>query len=719
MNNYEFDPELGVFLSSRLDEAVAESRDQLNSTLDSRDLFYQLNQPVNNQYSVPMSYAFVTQGLKEAKEYYSSLFIDYNAEDLVSLTPLNINPLSERLLTKDNLYECIKQSAAIQLTQPCWLQNTFHIAYSQANIAVKLMSIYLQITQHAQTGLGLVDSYNALLLATGNTLPTLHSRSYSQQSEINTEVFDFASTQRALGRFPRVLFPEILGFTLAYAQMPSLIEVCFPDQQLPSPFFKQAQQLAKKQFTALDECLASYLGLFPLQQQALWQRVQQGFWLYQLQMQRCRDQFNNGLAQSLSPQQAVSKLFQQKALSAIGHHHKIQLQGLSLEQWFKGMPDNNQEFLQALKQSDYVDSRKPLDSPLLKLFNFKGPMFGVFNEAELRVLQNWLMDEQNDDLIESTIKVDKQIIIKPSQRYCKSEINYAKLSNRVLYYYLLNADLYPDVLPFAKRKAGRLLKLSTLFNLLPFKHYSHQQFDAYIEQIYQTEVSAYQPLQGKPKTSKAAYVWGIEQIAPMILIDGCWLQNSLELQQVNPEICKILFGIYCDEIGNGSLEKNHPYIFQQLLDSLSIKVPHADSAEFIKSPGFINSAFDLPSYMLALSCHSTVFLPELLGLNMAIELSGLGKGYMQLVDEWRYWGIDPSIANIHISIDNYASGHTLLAKKAIQLYLDDILKDTADTKVLDQHWRRIYSGYASLRFVGARFKLSLPMAYLRYKFVTQ
>jgi len=117
-----------------------------------------------------------------------------------------------------------------------------------------------------------------------------------------------------------------------------------------------------------------------------------------------------------------------------------------------------------------------------------------------------------------------------------------------------------------------------------------------------------------------------------------------------------------------------------------------------------------------LSSFSIEFLPELLGLNMAIELSGLGKSYMSLVDDWNYWGIDPSIANIHISIDNAASGHTFLAKKAIKLYMDELINITADRASLDKHWRRIYTGYASLRFVGSRFKLGLPIGYLFNKF---
>lgn len=602
MNKFKhaFDPELSMLF-------IKQYQHNVDCHLDSRWLFYLLNQSGNDQYIMPMAYGFVTQALKNTEQVYSSLIIpDYSAEQLASLQVSNIDALSKPNLTQQIQHECIRQTEAIQMTQPCWIENTFQISGCQTVTATQLMSIYLQLTQKQKGHLGIRGLYQSLLLSEGVKIPALHSYCYSQQTDIVSEVFDFASIQLTLSRFPRVLMPEILGFTLAYCQMPTLIEICFPDHQLPSPFFKQRHQILDKQLIPLVKGITEYLDLFPRQQQGLWQRIQHGFWLYQLKMKRCRDQFDQSLKQEAPFQQAVGKLHQQ----------------------------------------------------------------------------------------------------------LQSQKKYDKLSTRELYYYLINADLFPDVLATAQNKAGKWLKLSTLFNPLPFKHYSHQQFDAYIENIYQTEAGAYQPLQGKPKISKAAYIWGIEQIAPMILIDGVWLQNSLSLHNASSEISEILFSIYCDEIGNGQLQKNHCYIFQLLLDSLSISVPPVHSAEFIKHPEFIDSAFDLPVYMLALSCFSTKFLPELLGLNMAIELSGLGKDYMRLVEEWDYWGIDSTIADIHISIDNYATGHTLLAKKAIQLYMDDILNHTGDAKILDRHWRRIYTGYASLRFVGGRFKLGLPVYYL-------
>ena len=612
MNNSDtaFDPSLSkLFLEKNIDR----NRKKQNNFVESRQLFYQLNQPQKFTNILPIAYDFIAFWLDKTQQIHSSsIDKNYKEKKLINLKPIEIEALPEKYLTQDNLNKILKQSTPIVLTQPNWLQNTSMIAYSQSKIATRLLALYLQLTKANNENVTPLNSYRSLLLATGLKTPTLHDYSYNQQTDFTLATLDLATIQLTLARFPRVLLPEILGFTLAYCQMSTLIEICIPNHQLPSHFFKQQNHQLKLQLPLLRDFIIDYLELFPQQKQVLWQRIQKGFWLYQFQTQRCKDQF-----------------------------------------------------------------KELLDHPSLK----KQPNF-------------------------------KKLI---TTKYLSTK-KITKLSNKELYYQLVNLDLFPDVLPIAKAKTKRLLSVCAWFNPPPFKHYDHEQFDAYLENIYQQEVADYQPLQNKPKISKEAYVWGIEQISPMILIDGCWLQNSLILQTSHPEICEILFSIYCDEIGNGQLEQNHPYIFQQLLDSLSIKLPSAHSREFIEHPGFINSAFTLPVYMLSLSSCSVEFLPELLGLNMAIELSGLGKDYKRLVDEWNYWGIDPTIAKIHISIDNVASGHTFLAKKAIQLYMDDLFHRTGDKKIWDKHWRRIYSGYASLRFVGGWFKLSLPLWYLSSKF---
>jgi len=708
---HAFDPQLTALYTQQLN---ATGTSEVSHYPDSRALFYQLNQPGTEPTVQANGYAFIDQQLSETKHYYSALINSaYHATQLPRLQAPKLAPLASHLCSEDNLRQCLQQSSAVLLTQPCWLLTLCQAFASQSQIALQLMRIHQQLSRVGTMDLS--DDYAAFLTTMKIRAPKLHHYAYSHNPELLPELIDFATTQLGLARFPRVLFPEILGFSLAYCQMPTLIEVCFPKQTLATQFFKLRQQKTAEQLGPLRLSIANYLALFTDKQQAaVWVRIQTGFYLYHQHMRQSRDQLSVQLSKTTSINQAMAALLQHKMSAAIGHHQQVTLQGKSLDQWFSGMPDNSQPFMWALQQSDYINQNCPADSHLLKLFTFNGPMFGVLDTTEQDILLNWiqagnpLAKQEWTDFLPITQA-------EPQQTEKTTHPAYKNLNNRQRYYYLMNADLFPDIVAHGRAKAKTLLRACRCLSPPPFKHYTHQQFDDYIAALYHYEMKAYQPLQGSPKISRAAYIYALEQIAPMILIDGCWLQNRLAWQHTSPEIRAILSRIYDDELGNGQLQQNHPYIFQQLLNSLAIQVPPVHSTAFVKHPGFIDSAFDLPVYMLSLAHSSITFLPELLGLNMAIELSGLGKNYLQLVDEWQYWDIDPSIAKVHISIDNYASGHTFLAKKAVQLYMDEILNNTGDQAVMDKHWRRIYSGYASLQWIGTRFKLSLPIGYMLNK----
>ncbi len=396
--------------------------------------------------------------------------------------------------------------------------------------------------------------YLALLSTAGIEPPLLHSSEYSCRADLQAEMFDFAAVQLALARLPRLLFPELLGFTIAYCQFPTLLEVCCPGRQLDAPFFRQRQRRIDKQLPLLQDCIRQYLELFPGQQQALWRRLQKGCWLYCHQMRCSRDGLFRVLDAPLSPSQAFARLLQQKAAAALGHHRKIQLQGTSLEGWFAGLPANSREFLQALRDSRYVDGSNPAESRLLQLFEADGPMFGVLDAQERDRVRDWL--QHGSVRAEPAFERETEMTagVDPPAGHSTVRVGRRSVSGRELYYQLVNGDLFPDAAQQARHRVKRLLQASALCHPAPFRQYSHARFDAFIKAIYQREISAYQPLQGKPGISRRAYVWGLQQMAPTVLIDGCWLQNSLDLHGVYPAISEILFRIYCDETGNGQLQ---------------------------------------------------------------------------------------------------------------------------------------------------------------------
>ncbi len=698
----------------------------------SRDLFYALIHISGHYHALPLAYRYLKQQFHGVNTEYAANFSEkYNPTQLGILLK-NAPSTHPYPLPESALNECLAHYAPIYFTELSWLSNITQTVTSQSPLAIDLSAVYMRLSSGKQ---GLANSreiYHSHLLNVGKTQPALHTLAFVKQADVGDEIFDFAATQLALGQFSRVFFPEILGYTLSYCQSLSLPEQFFPDGdvvKLPD-FFKARTTQRKQELSNVSAIVKAYINEFSDQTDALWQRIQCGFWLHQQQLERCDQQLTTHFQVGLSPRQSVEKLLASLLPSAIGHHGKIRLGSKTLDEWFSETPFKSANFLASLLHSPYVDRAKPENSKLLTLFEFNGPMFGVLDDNGKAVLKNWLLSELNPGLAKdkklkaATYKVGlksiagavapkaETVAVAPPDASQSQRINYRSLSNRQLYYYLVNNDLYPEVLPVAKAKASRVLTIAKLFNRLPFRSYSHQAFEQFTKSVFQREKKAYKPLGKKPKLDKTAYVWGIEQFAPTILTDGSWLQGAQQLDYFpNHAIGALLHKIYRDETGNGIWEQNHPHIYQELLASQQITLPAIDTKEFCKHPGFINTAFDIPVYLMAISKFPNFFLPELLGLNLAIEISGLGNVYLRLSEELTFWGIQSAIVDIHTSIDNMATGHTALASKAIQTYLDEMSAGFGDD-VMQAHWRRIYTGYCSLQTASLCFKFALIKQYL-------
>ncbi|MEQ1559127.1 MAG: iron-containing redox enzyme family protein [Methyloglobulus sp.] len=697
---------------------------------NNRDLFYALVH-ISEHYDVlPCAYDYLVQSFQSTNEQYTANFSKkYNSNSLNALLKTEA-PSQQTVMPETALSDCLVQYAPICFTELGWLSAISQTVTGQTPLVVDLMAVHARLTKGEQGIANIRAIYVAHLLRANIDIPALHTLAFAKQTDVGEEVFNFAAIQLALAQFPRVFFPEILGFTLSYCQSTSLPEQFFPEGKgMTLPGFLQVRTIRRKQeVPQIANIIRNYLAEFEPQADVLWQRVQTGFWLHQQELQQCEHHVSVRLHTILSPRQAVEKLLATLIPNAIGHHGKIRLGAKTLDDWFKEVPFKSTNFLATLLHSPYVDRAKPENSQLLKLFDFGSPMFGVLDEQGKAVFKDWLLSELSPGLTQgkkhnlakqkmglksiSSELTENRLPSAHSQIRQTRPINYSKLSNRELYYYLVNNDIYPDVLPAAKQKVSRILATTKLFNRPPFRTFTHQAFQDYIKSLYQHEVARYKPLNKQPKLAKQAYVWGIEQFAPTILTDGCWLQGIHQLDYYSSHaIAALLHKIYADETGDGKLTQNHPHIYQELLDSLAIKLPMINSRDFIEHPGFIGSTFDIPVYLMAISKFPSAFLPELLGLNMAIEISGLGRVYLRLSEELRFWGINSAIVDIHTSIDNLSSGHSALAIKAIQTYLDEIAANYGE-QIMQAHWRRIYTGYCSLESVSKRFKFSLIGNYL-------
>ena len=700
---------------------------ELNDEFNSRLLFHKLIQISENYDVLPAAYRYLQNHLYKIDRYHSNQFLnEINPEKLSkqgSFTGMpDFSGLSSELLA-----DALVHAAPVFLTEPVWLAGASQTATSQTPLVVDLTRIYLNLIQNEY---GLAENrsvYCGYLLSQGRQLPDLTALAFIRQEKVCSLAFELAAIQLALTQFPRLFFGEILGFTLAYCSLASFPEIwlsCAENNEF-GKFLRSGELKRKKAVPEVLYIIQSYLKTFELDQDNMWRRIQTGYFLYTTQIFSLVEAIQILVFREVTPKESAQTLILKLLPYAAGHHAKIKLENKSLDEWFKEKPFKSDEFFQALINSPLVDLDHPGNSKLLKLFEFEGPMFGVLDDGGIEILRTWLDSEVSVRKTKNKLgetKINRASFKKTAEPLFESPIalwetktlarteklpDFSKLDNRNLFYYLVNSELYPEALPAGKNKTKQLLNQAKWLNPLPFKPYDHDAFESYINGIYQHETDTFQPLIAEPKLSKAALVWGIEQFAPAILSDGSWLQNMYQLAfYPNHAIGAYLDKIYHDETGQGNLKQNHPFIYSELLDSLGIELPPIFTREFCDHPGFINSSFDIPVFLMAISKFPSAFLPEILGLNMAIELSGLGKVYLRLSQELRYWGINPAIVDVHISIDNLATGHSALAIKAIQTYLDEVSAEFGND-ILQAHWRRIFTGYCALQTVSYRFKFSM------------
>lgn len=671
-----------------------------------RNLFYDLIHLSDHRAVLPVAYQFIKDhlALTPAQYYPSRRYLD-NGESVVLWGESSRLSFAEKI----DLKACIEQVAPLLQTASRWLDHVSTTATGENEVAMDLF----KISEHL----------NKLGVTANNQHPVMVSKAYSQNPERVSPVFDLAAVQLGLAQFPRILLPELLGFTLAYCQQLSVLEILtagLADKtgQGSGDSLRRAAAIRAGQVSALQGIINRYETDVQSQgSAAIWPRIQQGYGLYSQLTEHCVKAISERWSRPQTDEQLVEDLFQKIAASAQGHHGQAMLAGKKIDQWFGEQPFNSREFMAAIRGSSYVNLKAIERSPLLALFAFKGPMFGVLNDQEIALLKCWLAQAVEQKPVSSLNRASgTDSMSRYPSALCCPAIDFSRLSNRHLFYYLVNSEQYPEVIDSASRRVNRVLRLARCSNKAPFKGYQHGKLEQFIETIYQHGIKGYQEFKAPARLSKATYVWAIEQLAPTILVDGCWLQGVSQLQFTPYRaVGDVLQKIYSDEMGNGDVLKNHPCIYRRLLASLTIELPLVHSRDFCEHRDFLNSAFDVPVFLTALSLCGNRFLPELLGVNLAIELSGLGKQYMTLRDELKYWQIDSTIVDVHISIDNVATGHTALAREAIALYLDQV-QMMQGSEVMNQHWRRIYQGYCALNIASARFKAALFFQYIKKRF---
>jgi hypothetical protein len=637
----------------------------------------------------------------------------------------------------------------VALLEGAWLQAVAGAANATQPVVNHLFAAYLALLgQHEANSPAF--AYRGRLYRRGVHLPQVTAWRFAQTPGLGAAAMRFASLQLALGFHAAEWLPETLGFTLAYLHSASPWRL----SALPPPRrLVVLSAMTEHVNHALQAGLEEGFDL---------QRLRRGIALYNqaeadyLAQLHCADSRKADLTGQ------IGQIFRGKLRFAAGYHRQVELGGRGLEEWFADTPFDAAGFLAAFAASPYSQGesgRRPFD----QLTGFGGAMFGVFSPDERALIRVWLdgvqqprptqADTPADSLSQPNISgTPPQLLTRPlnivrpepvegrvSTGSTRTEVvNYLAglitdqptappkplwptwnsskaITNRRLFHELLKPAPDAPILAAARRQLDRTLARAsgkTRSSHGPFFVYTPTAFARHVAQIHQTEIAKHQPFKPPPKLRRDDYIFGIRQFAPAILVDGCWLQTTGDAALQDSRLHRLLQRIYAEELGEGRRDWNHPKIYRDLLNELAIDLPPTETEAFAQHPSFLDSAFDLPCHLLSIARWPRSYLPELLGLNLAIELSGLGAGYLRLAAELRHWNINPLIVTLHQSIDNLATGHAAMACEAIQLYLDE-MQATGGEAAVQAHWQRIWSGYQSLPTATRRFKWAMIWAFCR------
>jgi hypothetical protein len=273
---------------------------------------------------------------------------------------------------------------------------------------------------------------------------------------------------------------------------------------------------------------------------------------------------------------------------------------------------------------------------------------------------------------------------------------YSQLPNAKLYHRFANSDRHPAVIAFARPFVTQALaRLSHALD--SDDRLNSRQPPAYSERLVAELVAANHDVNvawRKQRNASTAEPPGEshgtdEDDGQYIgaLFDGCWLQGFADVRRTGFEEYGWLFRIYASEHGDGDLEWNHSRIFNLAFAERGLVVnwPKTDERLYEMFDVALGSVAKL-----AISLDTRCFMPEILGLNLGIEASGVGGSFM---DTWktaeregRKW--QALAARLHNSIDNYADGHTKWSLSAVQSFMRRV-KDAAPEEVQNT-WHRIW-----------------------------
>lgn len=587
-----------------------------------------------------------------------------------------------------------------------WLQGFNMPGHFEDIIQLNAMSLYASDVFAGKPGASRYDTYRTLLQYYNLSEISCQLSMISYKTEIDDKAFCFPSIISVMSKRPDLYSVELIVLNLIFRTIGTL--PCWG-----SIYFKrgniikwQRLDLSKSE-TGTDNHIINIsqtmLNTLCLNNKEFSDRANKAaVWIFHAIAIWSQDIFT--ISKNMNdPTTAMKRLVISMVKEGIHYHHKFKLNGKSLSKCLEKAQSNPTLFLNELASSKLIVPGSPENSLFINnLISPQGKMFRIFSKKDIKIISKWILSLENKKIRRTTCLLHEtdndvlpmcenmEITLEFKQHYPKDF--------REAYYLLHQEDCSGTLDNYSKMLITKRLsqaKYSLLKNKIPLPQRWHPDIlTEWISEQHKRSNEQYQRNINSPLPSRDVLISSTLQLAPLILIDGAWLRKFMDYQLASSDVGYLLFNTFWDELGNGNINLNHPKIYRDLLMEMGIRLPETRSTEFAYHDTLHYSSFKLPVYWLCIGRYPITYMPEILGMNLAMELSGVGGSYMASQNALKHYGYSDQFVKLHNTIDNVATGHSAWAATAIDNYMQQYLN--LDTQAIDIQWYRIKLGFESL-----------------------
>lgn len=592
----------------------------------------------------------------------------------------------------------LSHSAALGGILGCCLHGMSAPGVFEDRLHLELLALLAQDVGVGLQGGGRHDQFHALLRRFGLAGLALQPEALAARQEIDDDDFALPAVLLALTRRSDAFGPELCGIDLVLRHIGILppwaalrpghdewIDWSRLDPGGEGALAARADALAER-IGATDPAAAARLAGAAAWMLAALERWNERIWQH--------------AAGTADAPRAMAGLMRAKASDAAVYHHEYKLGGCPLAAHFEAAASDPAPLLAALAGSRLIVPGASGRSVLVNgLVGPNGKMFRVFRDEELDVIRHWI-----DSLPEGTTALSAADgmphapAVSPAPRDGDSGLGLVPGSIREAYYVLQGRALAPATRRFAVRYVQDWLAAADSDvapeaalpdawpreGLAPWLTAQHVRNHKRFQQG------------GDDMPSREQVIDSSLQLAPLLCIDGAWLQGFTDIGLASSPVGHALFEIYWDELGNGDYALNHPKIYRDLLRQMGIELAPTGSRAFAHDERLRDESFRLPVFWLCLGKLVRTFMPEIVGMNLAMELSGVGGGYRSAHRYLKHYGFSTRFVDLHNTIDNVSSGHSAWAAQAVDEFML-----TVDVAERAQAWERVRTGYRCMSNVPA------------------